>query len=90
MPGELGLYLKRNLSYEPGIHCIGAAIAFLSGDQVRIPLWADRLGLGWLVRCIRQPRIFVPRCLRAFKLAYLVVRYDEKAPPLDGDRSPAG
>jgi UDP-N-acetyl-D-mannosaminuronic acid transferase (WecB/TagA/CpsF family) len=79
---KLGLYLKTNLSYEPGIHCIGAAIAFLSGEQARIPLWADRLGLGWLVRCLRDPRVFVPRYLRAFKLAYLVVRYDEKAPPL--------
>ncbi len=34
---RLGLYLKRNLSYLPAIHCIGAAIAFLSGDQVFIP-----------------------------------------------------
>jgi N-acetylglucosaminyldiphosphoundecaprenol N-acetyl-beta-D-mannosaminyltransferase len=88
---KLGLFLKTNLSYEPGIHCIGAAIAFLSGEQARIPLWADRLGLGWLVRCLRNPRVFVPRYLRAFKLAYLVVRYDEKAPPLavSPDRSRA-
>jgi hypothetical protein len=41
------------------------------------------------VRCILQPPIFVPRYVRTLKLAYLVVRYDEKAPPLDGDRSPA-
>jgi hypothetical protein len=79
---KLGLYLKSNLSYQPGIHCVGAAIAFLSGEQARIPFWADRLGLGWLVRCVRDPRVFVPRYLRAFKLAYLVVRYDEKAPPI--------
>jgi UDP-N-acetyl-D-mannosaminuronic acid transferase (WecB/TagA/CpsF family) len=77
---KLGLYLKRNLSYAPGIHCVGAAIAFLSGDQARIPPWADRAGLGWLVRCIRDPKVFVPRYLRAFKLAYLVLRYDEKPP----------
>jgi len=77
---KLGLYLKRNLGYAPGIHCVGAAIAFLSGDQARIPPWADRAGLGWLVRCIREPRVFVPRYLRAFKLAYLVLRYDEKPP----------
>lgn len=78
---KLGIYLKRNLTYTPGIHCVGAAIAFLSGDQARIPLWADRLALGWLVRCIRDPKVFIPRYLRAFKLAYLVLRYDEKAPP---------
>jgi UDP-N-acetyl-D-mannosaminuronic acid transferase (WecB/TagA/CpsF family) len=78
---KLGLYLKRHLDYPPGIHCIGAAIAFLSGDQARIPLWADRLALGWLVRCVRDPWVFLPRYLRAFKLAYLVVRYDDKPPP---------
>jgi N-acetylglucosaminyldiphosphoundecaprenol N-acetyl-beta-D-mannosaminyltransferase len=82
---KLGLYLKRNLSHAPGIHCVGAAIAFLSGDQARIPSWADRLGLGWLVRCVRDPKVFVPRYLRAFKLAYLVLRYDEKAPPVTGE-----
>lgn len=80
---KLGAYLKRGLSYKPGIHCVGAAIAFLSGDQARIPMWADRLGLGWLVRCIRDPAVFVPRYLHAVELAYLVLRYDEKAPPLD-------
>jgi hypothetical protein len=42
----------------------------------------DRLGLGWLARCIHEPRVYVPRYLRAFKLAYLVLRYDEALPPL--------
>lgn len=83
---KLGLYLKRNLSYTPGIHCIGAAIAFLSGDQARIPLWADRLALGWLVRCLRNPKVFVPRYLRAFKLGYLVLRYDDRPPPAANPR----
>jgi N-acetylglucosaminyldiphosphoundecaprenol N-acetyl-beta-D-mannosaminyltransferase len=79
---KLGISLKRQLDYSPGIHCLGAAIAFLSGDQARIPAWADRLALGWLVRCIRDPKVFVPRYLRAFELAYLVLRYDERTPPL--------
>ena len=79
---KLGLYLKENLTYGPSIHCLGAAIAFLSGDQARIPQWADRLALGWLVRCLRDPKTFVPRYFRALKLAYLVLRYDEQAPPM--------
>jgi hypothetical protein len=79
---KLGLHLKRSLSFTPGIHCIGAAIGFLSGDQAHIPLWADGLRLGWLVRCIRDPKLYVPRYLRAFELAYLVLRYDEKPPPV--------
>jgi UDP-N-acetyl-D-mannosaminuronic acid transferase (WecB/TagA/CpsF family) len=78
---KLGLYLKRSLTYRPSIHCLGAAIGFLSGEQARIPLWADRLALGWLVRCLTNPRVFVPRYLRALKVAYLVLRYDEKPPP---------
>jgi UDP-N-acetyl-D-mannosaminuronic acid transferase (WecB/TagA/CpsF family) len=53
---RLGVYIKRNLDYLPAIHCIGAAIAFLSGDQVRIPSWADRYYLGWLFRCIAAPK----------------------------------
>jgi UDP-N-acetyl-D-mannosaminuronic acid transferase (WecB/TagA/CpsF family) len=53
---RVGLYLKRNLSYLPAIHCIGAAIAFLSGDQVKIPVWADPLYLGWLYRSISEPQ----------------------------------
>jgi UDP-N-acetyl-D-mannosaminuronic acid transferase (WecB/TagA/CpsF family) len=79
---KLGLYLKSGLSYRPGIHCVGAAIAFLSGDQARIPAWADRLGMGWLARCIANPRVYVPRYARAFRIAYLILRYDESAPPL--------
>ena len=34
---RLGLYLRSELNCKPSIHCIGAAIAFLSGDQVQIP-----------------------------------------------------
>ncbi len=65
---RLGLYLKRNLSYLPAIHCIGAAIAFLSGDQVHIPVWADKFYLGWLFRSLSEPKRYMPRywgCLKA-------------------------
>jgi UDP-N-acetyl-D-mannosaminuronic acid transferase (WecB/TagA/CpsF family) len=79
---KLGLYLKCRLGYEPSIHCIGAAIAFLSGEQVRIPGWADRMALGWLLRCVSDPKTFVPRYARAFRLVYLLLRYGEQAPPL--------
>lgn len=77
---RLGLYLKRNLNYRPAIHCIGAAIAFLSGDQVRIPNWADRLYLGWLFRCLSSPRKFIPRYLSAPRLIPLLWRYREQLP----------
>ncbi|MGD0649205.1 MAG: WecB/TagA/CpsF family glycosyltransferase [Acidobacteriaceae bacterium] len=77
---RVGLYLKRNLSYLPSIHCIGAAIAFLSGDQVRIPIWADRSYLGWLYRSISEPRRYMPRYWSARKLLYLLIRYRERLP----------
>lgn len=77
---RLGLYLKRNLDYLPAIHCIGAAIAFLSGDQVRIPNWADRLYLGWLFRCFSSPRRYVPRYFSAPRLIPVMWRYREQLP----------
>jgi UDP-N-acetyl-D-mannosaminuronic acid transferase (WecB/TagA/CpsF family) len=77
---RLGLYLKRHLSYQPAIHCIGAAIAFLSGDQVRIPVWVDHGGLGWLWRSFSEPRRFVPRYWEARHLLPLLLRYRSRLP----------
>jgi len=77
---RLGLYLKQHLSYRPAIHCIGAAIAFLSGDQVRIPIWADTLGLGWLYRTMADPRRFLPRYWDARHLAPLLLKYRDRLP----------
>jgi len=77
---RLGYYLKLRLDYLPGIHCIGAAIAFLSGDQVRIPLWADRFYLGWLFRCVSAPCRFIPRYWEARKLLPLLMRYRHRSP----------
>ncbi len=79
---RLGLFLKRNLSYRPAIHCIGAAIAFLSGDQVYIPVWADRLYLGWLFRSISEPQRYIPRYWDARKLLTLVLRHGADLPAL--------
>jgi len=66
----------------PAIICTGAAIGFLSGNQVNIPTWADRMYLGWFFRCLYEPKKFVPRYWSALPLAYLIARYGEKLPPL--------
>jgi N-acetylglucosaminyldiphosphoundecaprenol N-acetyl-beta-D-mannosaminyltransferase len=79
---KLGVYLREGLGYRPAIHCIGAALGFLTGDQVAIPDWADRFYLGWLLRLFAQPRIFVPRLGRALALPWLLVRYRRRMPPL--------
>jgi UDP-N-acetyl-D-mannosaminuronic acid transferase (WecB/TagA/CpsF family) len=77
---RLGIYIKRHLDYLPAIHCIGAAVAFLSGDQVRIPEWADRMWLGWLFRCISAPRQYVPRYWSALRLVPMLWRYRSRLP----------
>jgi N-acetylglucosaminyldiphosphoundecaprenol N-acetyl-beta-D-mannosaminyltransferase len=77
---RIGYYLKHQLDFSPAIHCIGAAVAFLSGDQVRIPDWADRMYLGWLFRCASAPRRYVPRYWSALRLAPLLWRYRSRLP----------
>ena len=77
---KLGAYLKKNLSYKPAIICTGAAIAFLTGQQASIPGWGDRLFLGWLFRCIQNPKLYVPRYFKAFQLATYMFRYGHQQP----------
>ena len=87
---KLGYYLRENLSYRPAIHCIGAALGFITGDQASIPDWADRFYLGWLWRLVAQPRIFIPRLSRALELPWLIWKYGEKLPPLRKEESVIG
>jgi N-acetylglucosaminyldiphosphoundecaprenol N-acetyl-beta-D-mannosaminyltransferase len=77
---RLGLYLKKNLSYRPAIHCIGAAIAFLSGDQVHIPMWVDALGMGWLLRTWSDPKRFLPRYWDARHLVPILLKDRDQLP----------
>lgn len=82
---RLGLALQQRLAADParpGVVCIGAAIAFLSGAQVAIPAWADRWCLGWLCRIISSPRRYGPRYLAALRLAGLIRRHGRALPPL--------
>jgi len=79
---KLGYYLRENLSYRPAIHCIGAALGFLTGDQVSIPNWADRIYFGWLWRLVAKPSVFIPRLSRAVQLPWLIWKYGEHLPPI--------
>lgn len=71
---RLGYYLKKQLSYRPAILCTGAAIAFLSGRQANIPTWADQLYLGWFLRCLQNPKVFIPRYWNSFSLAMSLLK----------------
>jgi len=77
---RLGHYLQQNAGYRPAIHCTGAAIGFLTGEQVNIPVWADRFFLGWLFRCLQSPSRFIPRYVKAIKLIFLMLRWRASLP----------
>jgi UDP-N-acetyl-D-mannosaminuronic acid transferase (WecB/TagA/CpsF family) len=79
---RVGWMLKHECDFRPSIHCIGAAIGFLTGNQVHIPSWADRFFLGWLFRCLSEPGKFVPRYWRACRLVPLMIRYRENPPAI--------
>jgi N-acetylglucosaminyldiphosphoundecaprenol N-acetyl-beta-D-mannosaminyltransferase len=83
---KLGYYLRENLSYRPAIHCIGAALGFITGDQRAIPEWADRFYLGWLRRLIAQPRIFIPRLSRGLELPWLIWKFGDRLPPMRNEK----
>jgi len=69
----LGYYLKQNLKYKPVIICSGAAISFFTKKQAPISNFIDKLYLGWLVRVLFNPKVFLPRYLKAIKLLFIVL-----------------
>lgn len=79
---KLALYLRDYLLYRPAIHCIGAALNFLSGEEKAMPDWAQRTHLGWLLRLVAQPRMILPRIGIAFSLAAMIFKYRCDLPPL--------
>ena len=79
---RLGLMLKHACNFPVSIHCIGAAIGFLTGNQVGIPPWADQFFLGWLFRCLSEPSKFVPRYWKACQLVPMMIRYRENPPTI--------
>ncbi len=79
---KLGWYLREKATGRPAIHCIGGALGFLTGDQIAIPDWVDRLYLGWFLRLLSQPRLFIPRLRKARLLPVLIYKYGEHLPPV--------
>ena len=79
---KLGLYLRDFLLYRPSIHCVGAALGFLTGEERPIPDWAERYHVGWFLRLMSQPRMLLPRIGIAFALARMVFTYRSELPPV--------
>jgi UDP-N-acetyl-D-mannosaminuronic acid transferase (WecB/TagA/CpsF family) len=78
----LGVYLRDYLLHRPSVHCVGAAVGFLSGDEKLIPRWTERTHLGWMARLFAQPAMFLPRIGMAITLALMVFRYRSDLPKL--------
>ena len=70
----LGLYIKNNIKYKPSIFCTGAAISYFSKEQAPINNFVDNINLGWLIRILYKPNIFLPRYIFAFRLFFLVIK----------------
>ena len=54
----LGLHLKK-LKNKVTILCTGGAISFFTGDQAPINNFIDKYYLGWLIRFIYNPIVFL-------------------------------
>ena len=71
----LGLYLKKNLKKKTKIICTGAAISFFTKDQAPINQIFDRFFLGWLIRILFKPGVYLPRYLKDYKFLLINVCY---------------
>ena len=69
----LGLYLKKNLKFKTTILCTGGAISFFTRDQAPINSFIDKFYLGWLVRLIFNPFVFLKRYVFGLRLIPMVM-----------------
>ena len=69
----LGLYLKEQLKIKTTILCTGAAISFFTKDQAPINAMIDKLYLGWFLRLIFNPIIFLRRYFYSLRLIPMVI-----------------
>ena len=69
----LGFYLKKNLKFKTTILCTGGAISFFTRDQAPINSFIDKFYLGWLVRLIFNPFVFLKRYVFGLRLIPMVM-----------------
>jgi N-acetylglucosaminyldiphosphoundecaprenol N-acetyl-beta-D-mannosaminyltransferase len=74
----LGHYIKKNLKFRVNIFCTGGAISFFTGDRAPINNLIDKLYLGWFIRIIFNPFIFIKRYFYALKLLPMVLMNNVK------------
>ena len=64
----LAIYINKNIKYKVSIMCTGAALAFMTGEQAPINKFIDKIYLGWLTRIIWNPKLYLGRILKSFKI----------------------
>jgi UDP-N-acetyl-D-mannosaminuronic acid transferase (WecB/TagA/CpsF family) len=64
----LALFIKNTIKFKCRIFCLGGAIDFITGLQAPINKFIDKIYLGWLLRIIFKPNIFLGRVLRSLNL----------------------
>lgn len=77
---QVGYWLREHYGRRAPIICTGAAISFLSGGQANIPTWADRLYLGWFMRVLQDPKLYLPRYWQAAKMPYVLWKLQRRQP----------
>jgi len=71
----LGDYLNSKLKNKYPIICTGAALSFFTKDQAPINTFFDEVYLGWLIRIIFNPKVFLKRYLLSLKLLGIFIKY---------------
>ena len=64
----LAIYINKNIKYKASIMCTGAALAFMTGEQAPINKFIDKIYLGWLTRILWNPKLYLGRILKSFKI----------------------
>jgi UDP-N-acetyl-D-mannosaminuronic acid transferase (WecB/TagA/CpsF family) len=70
----LAFYIIQNATPNSSVICSGAALAFLTGRQAPITNFIDEYYLGWLIRLIYNPKLYLSRILFSFKLFFIVFK----------------
>jgi len=68
----LGYYIKKNIKKKITIFCTLASISFYTKQQAPMNDIIDKMYLGWLIRIIYNPFIFLPRYFSAIRLFFLI------------------
>jgi N-acetylglucosaminyldiphosphoundecaprenol N-acetyl-beta-D-mannosaminyltransferase len=69
----LALYLHENIKIKFVTICSGAAMGFFSGSQAPISKIIDAFFLGWFIRLIYNPILFLPRFTKSLLLIFIVL-----------------